>query len=192
MSTSSQINFFLMPEDILEMDAFLKVHQCSVVAEPMPSQELKFINSILVNGNEKINKKYIIRNLDIPKISIKEVKQQNYYLVNETISPCIEIIYPKFEKNKDKQLNRGRVYYNKFYYDTENKLTYKDESFLKYASDFFKWIKKHFQNVKLKNYEDFLVSEKTLKWVQSGGTLSEYNLTSKYKQDQVTQEKMMA
>ena len=58
---------------------------------------------------------------------------------------------------------RGRVYY------TKNKIgngsPKKNELFLKMADDFFKWIRKNFKNVKLKGYEEFLISERTMQWL---------------------------
>ena len=33
------------------------------------------------------------------------------------------------------------------------------------ADDFFKWIRKNFKNVKLKGYEEFLISERTMQWL---------------------------
>ena len=33
------------------------------------------------------------------------------------------------------------------------------------ADDFFKWIRKNFKNVKLKGYEEFLITERTLLWL---------------------------
>ncbi|MBK7054866.1 MAG: hypothetical protein IPH52_07380 [Leptospiraceae bacterium] len=33
------------------------------------------------------------------------------------------------------------------------------------ANDFFKWIRKHFKNVKMKGYEEILITERTLKWL---------------------------
>ena len=183
---SSQINFFFMPSDILEIDAYIRNNDLLLVSDPMPTKTLRIVDSISTYETEldkKLNKKYIIRKSDKSNISIKHIKEQGYYLVNETPSPCIEVLYSNFDLNKDKTMNRGRFYYNRNYYD-ENTLQTKDEGFIQFAADFFKWIKKNFKNVKLEGYEDFLVSERTLTWIKSGGVLLEnYNLVSKFKKE---------
>lgn len=196
MMRSNQINFFFMPEDVFEIDNYARMNDIIIVSQPMPSDNLRTVESISTfesDLDKKMNKKFLIRNIDKSKVSVRYIKEQNYYLINDLNSPCIEILYSAFIKSKDKALNRGRFYYSKNFYDGKL-LRNKDEAFIQFASEFFKWIRKYFKNVKLKGLEDFLVSERTLEWIKSGGTLLEnYNLSSRYaEENKIVQEKAIA
>jgi hypothetical protein len=188
---TNQINFFFMPEDIAAIDDYLHSHKILIVSQPMQTDQLRIVNSISLfetDLDKKLNKKYLIPEVNQSQITVKQIKEQNYFLINDLISPCVEVVYSPFSQLKDKSMNRGRFYYNKTFYNAKKELVSKNENFLEFASSFFKWIKKNFKNSKLKGFEDFLVSERTKNWVNSGGMLLEnYNLSSKFQQEKISQ-----
>ena len=172
---SSQINFYLMPDDAIEMDTYLRQNDLILLAQPMPDCNLISVDSLqsLAFKDLKIRSvKYIARREDKEKIKLEFVETQNHYVIDVLNSPVIEIWFPSF-LNKEKR-KRGRVYYVKTYLDRESKKeVLKNSEFLKLAEDFFKWIRRNFKNVKLPGYENFLVSERTANWLkESGGQLA--------------------
>lgn len=172
---SSQINFYLMPEDAIEIDKYLQQNNLILLAQPMPDCNLLSVDSIqaLEARNLKIRSvKYIARREDIEKIKLEFVETQNHYIIDVLNSPVIEIWFPAFLNNEKRK--RGRVYYVKTYLDRESKKEIlKNHEFLKLAEDTFKWIRKNFKNTKLPGYENFLVSERTANWLkETGGQLA--------------------
>ncbi|MDX1959655.1 MAG: hypothetical protein SFU98_13855 [Leptospiraceae bacterium] len=176
---TNQINFFLMPEDINEINHYLHSNDFLIISQPMTSNSIVSLNSITEFNNDleiKFSKKFLVLKQDINKLNIKFIKEQNYYLINEFNSPCIEVLFSPFNKDSNKKLNRGRFFFSKSFYDSEKNIQNKEDSFVNASLAFFKWVKKNFKNVKLKGFEDFLVSQRTLDWVNSGGMLLEnYN-----------------
>ncbi len=153
-----QINFYLMNEDFLEIDEYISKKGLIIIPNYTKTDGLEIVNSIL-------DKKYYPQKfLSLPTLSgqIKKryIETQKYFTVDILDSPVIEFSIGYQEENLKR---RGRVYY------TKNKIgngsPKKNELFLKMADDFFKWIRKNFKNVKLKGYEEFLISERTMKWL---------------------------
>jgi hypothetical protein len=172
---SSQINFYLMPEDAVEVDRYLQKNGLILLAEPMPDSNLLSIDSLqyLQWKDWKIRSvKYIARIEDKDKIKIEFVESQNYYTIDVLNSPVIEIWFPSFTTSEKRK--RGRVYYVKTFFDkVSQREISKHPEFLDTAENFFKWIRKNFKNAKLPGYENFLVSERTANWVkESGGELA--------------------
>ena len=172
---SSQINFYLMPEDAIEIDKYIRQSNLILLAQPMPDCNLVLVDSVqaLEYKDWKIRSvKYIARAEDKEKIKVEFVNTQNHYVIDVLNSPVIEIWFPSFLNNEKRK--RGRVYYVKTYLDKESKKeVLKNPEFLRIAEDYFKWIRKNFKNVKLPGYENFLVSERTANWIkESGGQLA--------------------
>ena len=172
---SSQINFYLMPEDAIEIDKYVRQNDLILLAQPMPDCKLISVDSVQTLEYEdwKIRSvKYIARTEDKEKIKLEFVEPQNHYIIDVLNTPDIENWIPSFLNNEKRK--RGRVYYVNTYLDKEsNKEILKNPEFLKVAEDYFKWIRKNFKNVKLPGYENFLVSERTANWIkESGGQLA--------------------
>ncbi len=173
--SSSQINFYLMPEDAMEVDRYLQQNGLILLAQPMPDCKLISVDSVqaVQYKDWKIRSvKYIVRAEDKEKIKIEFVETQNHYIIDVLNSPVIEFWFPSFLNNEKRK--RGRVYYVKTFLDKESKKEIlKSPDFLKVAENYFKWIRKNFKNVKLPGYENFLVSERTANWIkESGGQLA--------------------
>ncbi|MBK7055435.1 MAG: hypothetical protein IPH52_10330 [Leptospiraceae bacterium] len=174
---SSQINFYLMEEDIQKISDYIDSQRLVIVAEPMPNKKLNFVPSLLIHSQKKIkvHRYLIFRKEDKDKIEANYIVSRNYFTVNETFSSIIEFIPSEIINNK---FYRGRIFYNKKFYADNGNLTEKDPVFLKVAGDLFKWIKKSIKNVKYRNFEEFLVSENTLAWIeQEKGTLLLNNIS---------------
>lgn len=181
---TNQINFFLMPEDIGEVNSYLHSNDFLIISQPIFSESIVPTHSISDFQNEleiKFSKKFLALKQDTDKLNIKFIKEQNYYLINEFNSPCIEVLYSPFHKDTQKKMNRGRFFFSKSFYDQQRKIQNKEDSFVNAGSAFFKWIRKNFRSAGLKGFEDFLISQRTLEWVNSGGILLEnYNFSKSF------------
>lgn len=161
--SSSQINFYLMEEDVQKINEYIVSQNFLIVSDPMPEMGLNLVSSLTGTSNRKVHRFFILRKEDEEKIETKFISRQKYYTINETNSPVIEFIPSEIINNK---FYRGRIYYIKKNYGSNGQLIEKDSAFLKAAGDLFKWIKKNIKNVKYTGFEDFLVSEKTINWVK--------------------------
>ncbi|MBK9502112.1 MAG: hypothetical protein IPO06_22595 [Leptospiraceae bacterium] len=171
---SSQINFYLTPNDAEAINAYIHSNGWLIISQPMRENKLEFVDSILDRvreGKEIQSFKYLVRKEDQDLVIIKHVPTQNHYLIDSSNSPVVEFWYPP--QNEKNVIRRGRVYYAKDYLDKAAKTEpLKNPEFLKNADDFFKWIRKNFKNAKLPGYEGLLVSENAAKWVkETGGEL---------------------
>ena len=152
-----QINFYLMEEDIDEINNYLSKQGLIILAAPMKANKLELAESLFVKSRDHYITAPSLQN----EILITFIETQNYYLPDILDSPIIEFDSGHMRDNRIKM--RGRVYYTKT--KIGNGSPKKNELFLKMADDFFKWIRKNFKNVKLKGYEEFLISERTLQWL---------------------------
>lgn len=75
-----------------------------------------------------------------------------------------------FVKEEQKFIQRGRIYYEKSYYEGEN-LVYKDERLDEWYKELVKWIKKNLRCVEIEEYgkkRKEYVSESLLHYIQEG------------------------
>ena len=99
---SQQITFYFTPEDVLQIDSYLKKNELLLLGQPMPDSKPIILPSLLLDeSNSKIYRghKYIIRSQDIDSVIIKYISEQNYYLVDCMNSPVIETGYSNYKNN---------------------------------------------------------------------------------------------
>ncbi|HMV45115.1 MAG TPA: hypothetical protein PLS71_22990 [Leptospiraceae bacterium] len=153
-----QINFYLMNEDFVEIDEYISMKGLIVIPNYTKTEGLELVNSIL--DKNYYAQKFLSLTTLSDQIIKRFIETQKYFTVDILNSPVIEFSLGYQEENLKR---RGRVYY------TKNKIgngsPKKNELFLQMADDFFKWIRKNFKNVKLKGYEEFLISERTMQWL---------------------------
>ncbi len=160
-----------MPEDWDVLERYIHDNELMLFASPSPTEQLRMVSSInpVSKSDFKIHKYFIALKNHEEKIICKFVKNQNYYTIDESNSPVVELLVPFYAKHFER-LNRGRFYYTKETY-FEKTFTLKDDSFLNMASGFFKWFRKTFKTPKLEGYEDFIISPEALRFHKNGGTL---------------------
>lgn len=168
---SRQINFYMMPKDIEEFEIWLKQRVDSVfLALPMYEEELRIIETLAISTKEKDMwlTVFLAPEHLLDKIIVKYVPAQEYYLIDNLKSPVMEFgrCYYDWE---NKKMRRGRLYYIKGYYDDNKEWKFKDESFLNWADEIFKWFRRHFKNQKLTGFEGWLVTKRTAEWVEKEG-----------------------
>ncbi|MCB1159964.1 MAG: hypothetical protein H7A25_09430 [Leptospiraceae bacterium] len=157
---SSQINFYMTDEDILEIDNYLKAQGLVIISAYHSEKEIKVLPSLLVSENDKPIQKnrLILLQEDLPHLKPGYIETKEMYNVDIMDSPVIEFSPGGIKENK---FYRGRLYYVKDILNKKGQSEEKNAEFLKIASSLFRWIKKHFKNAKLQGFEDFLVTERT-------------------------------
>lgn len=160
-----------MPEDWKVVERYIQESGLILLASPSKTESLRVVSSISVISNSEfpIHKYYIALKRDEEKIIRKFIEAQNYYTIDESNSPVVELLVPIYPNHLEK-LNRGRFYYTKETY-FEKAFTPKDDKFLSMASDLFKWFRKTFKSPKLAGYEDFIISPTAQQFQSKGGTL---------------------
>lgn len=167
---SSQLNFYLTREDILEIEEYIKKKGLFIIPQPLSREELQFSNSLTESDGKKIwSDKYLVLKENQNSVKVKYISTQNYYLVDVLDSPVVEFGNCPIKNNV---MSRGRIYYVKDIFDSSGKSIDKPSEFLLAASDLIKWIKKQFKPKNSKNFspipnmEGILISERTYQWMQ--------------------------
>jgi hypothetical protein len=156
-----QINFYLMKEDILEVDEYIRKNGMIIIPNYTNTASIEPLKSLLDKNSTP--GKFISLPSVADQIKKRYIDTQKYFTIDILDSPVIEFSQPGYYNNTIKM--KGRVYYTKATIGNGN--APKNELFLKMADDFFKWIRKNFKNVKLKGYEGLLVTERTNAWLNA-------------------------
>jgi len=166
---SSQVNFFMHPDDIESFGKYLAENNIVSINQPQFTAELKIAASIAeIAENEWWLGCFLVRKPDISIIKNEFFKKPNYYLINEIESPVIEFSRCLFD---GKVLRAGRLYFIKAFYDSTDKLVYKSEEFIACSQTVLKWIKKHYK----RDIETgFYFSPKAEEWKNNNGKLNYY------------------
>ena len=164
-----QINFYLMPKDILELNEYLKQNKWIVFSAKQAKSKLEFVDSV-----KRID--FLLLEKHKEQVKMKFIEKQNHYSPDIILSPIIQFRNPPLDIEK-KILRRGRVYYTKDFWQAD-KLIDKDEEFLKAAQKLFAWIRRHFKNTKY--VDGFLVSERAKQWaIENNGYLPPNNMSQR-------------
>lgn len=164
---SSQIIFYMTDADILEIEKYLQETEFLILHSVNTDAGINPLSSLLdVPEYSKNKTKCLIEENDKDRILFRYSETKKLYFIDIIHSPVIEFSSSSIQ---EEGLVRGRLYYVKDFYDKENQLTSKNESFLSQASSLFRWVKKNFPNAKLDGYEDFLVTERIKQWQEKTG-----------------------
>ncbi len=142
---SAQLNFFMMPEDIYEMEQYINKQELLMIAYSNKMNSPRILNS-LNDMNEIIA--YLVRPQNLSEIKLKYYQNQNKYIVNDSEASVIEYFKPIF-KTDNKTMLAGRIYFEKIRYNDKGETILKDEATIYEAEKLFAWIKKHFKNAKI-------------------------------------------
>lgn len=164
---SKQLNFFILPDDLREIELFLVNEGVLFIPQPIYDKEQIYSPSIIRNPKPK--KEFDQINLTksdfSDKVLLKRIEQQGYYLMNIEQSLVIEFDTGGF-LYKPNQLERGRLYYITGFYNENRFFVKKDEQFIKWADKIFKEVKKRF----LKKSESFeYFSPRATNWMNETG-----------------------
>ncbi len=155
---SSKFYFFMMPEDIAEIEQYIRENDMLIVTSYCEGNKLTFVDTLTV---EYPNTPYIIHKKDINNIAI--IKADNgVCFVDSMDSKIIEFVRPKIRP--DNTMKAGRIYLDKERFDENKHIVLKDENFLEMGSNLIKWTKSHFKNAKISST---WATQRVAEWIKS-------------------------
>jgi len=160
---SKQINFFLSPEDLPEVEAFLSERHCLILKRNDENPET-FHNYDIVNNREDVFQVCLCTEEFKEKIFYKHIESTDGYFIDIPKSFCIEFSIGGFYPYSNKELHSSRFYYV-FEFYKNGRLVRKSEEFIRWADDIIKDFKNKFLIKEPKYSKDFL-SVKFIEWVK--------------------------
>jgi len=158
--SAKQINFYISPNDIEEINIYLQQNKLISIARQMSTNKLQ--KQI---PNSEGGFCYLLKAEDENKLKISKLTE-NLFFIDETFSPVIEFWISNYNSNI-LELGRGRFYYNIGYYEN-NKWIEKDINFCNTAKELFNWFRKNFKNQKIEEYSGFHITPSTAKLIKTG------------------------
>ncbi len=150
-----------MPEDVAELEQYIKEQGLLIIAEISPSQTPLVINSLIEPQSLST---YLVHPSQIDLLKIDFIEAQNKFWLNELWSPVIEFSKCVFSKEQN-TLRKGRLYFEKAQLSDDRKnVIFRNQEFIKTGENLFKWYKKHFKNSKINsNWTTLRVAE----WIKN-------------------------
>ena len=162
---SSQMNFFVLPDDMGDIMEFLRKNNIVCVKQSSNNKNRIFCDNIDIKKYSS-HIYYLTDKRFIKNISVDYIDSQNHYFVNDMTSYVIQFDIGGFYANKLNELNRGRLYFIKGYYDENKRFLDKDSEFVKWATDVLKKFKKTFLKHGKNILKDVWLSSKTIEWIK--------------------------
>ncbi len=169
---TKQINFYFTPQDISEFEKYILANW-EIIPNFLPTNKIE-------TQKHFENLCYFVLPQHKDKVQLKYISAKTLYKVDMNISPVIEFVNSHLDESTN-VLRRGRIFFAQEFLLHHSFLSFPND-FVENAKKLFRWVQKHFKDVKLTNYEGLLVSENALKWQQqTSGTLLLNNFTPKTK-----------
>ncbi len=141
-----QINFFMLPEDVAEIDVKVKELGLTIIAENMPTEQPIVLNS-LINDSKVL---YLMFKEDLKNIEGKYIESQKYFWIHPMHIPAIEYC-KSLNLQEDKLITLGRIFYDKEFYNQQHNYIPKSEILTKNTEKLFRWFKSKFKQ-KIEGY----------------------------------------
>jgi len=154
---SSQINFFMMPEDVAELEQYIKEQGLVMVADRMPEKKPVILQKL---ATDNFLTTYIANPSNLNKLKIEYSENQKVYYIMPIQSPVIEFQKPVYIPAENR-MNKGRLYFAKTKLSEDERIVDTDEITVKAAENIFKWFKKHYKNAKVNSW---FTTERTHLW----------------------------
>ncbi len=162
--TSKQLNFFMMPDDLVGFENEFSNFGALFIRQPLPSPTLTFKDSIGYSNGE-FAKIFLTTQTFTNKVIIRKIENKKYYLIDDLRSPVIE--FSRGVKNEG-IVQRSRLYFTKEYYNENGHLVEKDRRFTTWASSLLKAIKTHFL-VQYGGEKNILYTSTMIEWMEKTG-----------------------
>ncbi len=156
---SHQINFFMTPEDAVELQQYINLQGLVVVATSNTVCEPKIIETFT---NIKDLKIYFTLPKFLKDIKMNYFENRDEYVVIDYSSTLIEYIASRYDKESN-EMNKGRLYYKTVLYNETDEEKQNDEDFLIVAKNLFNWFKKHFKDTKINSRH---TTKRTMLWAK--------------------------
>lgn len=160
---SKQVNFFLAPEDLPRVIAFINENGGVIYKRDANTKDKPVSYDLLLN-EESIIQVCFCKEGQETLLSFVYLEKRNEFYINTDESNCIEFSIGGFYPYSDKELHRSRFYFVTKYYEGDE-LVGKDEEFLTWADNILKKFKKQVL-IKSKELSGNYVTEKFIEWVK--------------------------
>jgi hypothetical protein len=129
-----QINFFLGPEDLRELERRLRgAGELVMLHSRSPEPKPNVVDNIDYAEDGKRWTLFLARPADLTDVVLKHVPQQGYWVVDVLFSPVVELDRGHYD---GKVLKRGRLYYVDGFY--------KGDQWVEKSAEFITWAKQLF------------------------------------------------
>ena len=128
------MRFFLRPDELAELETRLRaVEELTILYPRVPGPEPRIIDSLNFTEDGALWALYLARPSDLPHVVLKDVPAQGYWVVDDFISPVVEVSRCYYD---GKVIKQGRLYYKDGFYD--------DSEWVNKSADFIAWAKRLF------------------------------------------------
>jgi len=165
--SSKQLNFFFSNQDLEDLESYIQTKDWLILANFSKNEPI-ILESIF---EQTKGWKFLVPKILLSQIKMLWIEQQNYYMIDVSNSPVVELSMPFFNVQK-KILGRGRLYYDSLGI-CQNERKKKDALFLENAQNLFKWTKKNFPNEKIEGFSGFWISQRAKIWQEREGIFFE-------------------
>lgn len=160
-----QVNFFLHKEDQLSFDKLLKTWENSVLLRYKTDKaELSILDSSISESGD-VSRICLARREDLHEVIMQFIASQNYWLIDSTCSPVIEL---DRSLCTDESIRRGRLYFQPRYV-AEMEWVEKSKDFNDWADNIIRTVRRKLKKYKHQmgrhTYSEYL-GEHALRWVQ--------------------------
>lgn len=167
---SKQLNFYVLPQDLVNVQSFLMANGLLLIKEPIMSNIDSIFTDSVVDPypTPATFKYYLVHKKHSSEIKLEWIEKQKYFVVDYCKSPVIEFARGYFVPGvKDLELTRARLYFVTAYYEN-NELVRKDAEFVTEATKLIDKFKKQLL-VKHKSFQADWSSPAVIKWIEQEG-----------------------
>jgi hypothetical protein len=162
---SVQLNFFIHPDDLKAIEAFLIEKGTMFISQPTFDLNGPYTDTIAYPKPEnQFDKIYLVHPQFIDNVCFDKIEKQGYHLVKVLPSYVLEFSRGGFSPNGGK-LNRARLYFTKYFIDEDGTEVDKEDAFTAWATSIIKNVKKIFLH-RIDNGRDYFFSERVVSWMK--------------------------
>jgi len=140
-----QINFFMMHEDVAELDVKIKELGLVAVADCVKSNNIEIVTKLI--DVEDVS--YFVLPEEIDDINLFYTNEIFLYRIKPLEYPVIEYMPSKLINNS---LHFGRLYFEKEYFNKDNKFVEKQQQLIQKTTKLFTWYKNKYKKYKIDDY----------------------------------------
>ncbi|MBL0743486.1 hypothetical protein [Chryseolinea lacunae] len=139
---SRQLNFFIHPDDLPEIEVFLREENALFIKQPTFEIANLYSDSIAFDDRHKFDTVFLVKADQANHVVTQWIAPQGYWLVDAQSSCAIQFSRGGLTKD-GKKLNRARFYYTSFYYHEGERIE-KPKEFVAWADRLKRKFRKRF------------------------------------------------
>ncbi|WP_454046417.1 hypothetical protein [Chryseobacterium sp. Marseille-Q8038] len=162
---SKQLNFFITENEYPRINEFFATNEIKVLLEENITDDFRILPlEQLPQKNDFPSMVYLTNNRFLHETKILSTKNGiKYFDIRK--SPVLELSLGGFISKEKDILERGRFYYVKSFYNENDELEKKSNSFCEWSDSVIKDFKKEFLQ-RYSNDKDFLYSKSAIEWIE--------------------------